>query len=255
MTADPNQTAAVESLTADIPIALNEVCGETAPNQCPTSCSTQVACSATDCGSISDGCGGIIDCAYTNCPQTVCGEKAPNKCPPACAAKMTAAGTKLRLDLRRLRWNRQLRHQQQCPANSCGNSRSQSMSAVRAAPRLSCNLPAIKTAESYRTAAVGSSTATATSAPRALCGVFVPNQCPSSCNAKIDCQSAGNKDCGTISDGCGGTVDCGTCTAPQCCGCGSTGSPGSPNKCGGGTSTRQRSAPNVSRGPTRMSLR
>ena len=34
--------------------------------------------------------------------------------------------------------------------------------------------------------------------------------------------------CGTVSDGCGGTLDCGACTAPETCGGG-----GTPNQCGG----------------------
>jgi hypothetical protein len=43
------------------------------------------------------------------------------------------------------------------------------------------------------------------------------------------CQAQGTN-CGTISDGCGGTLTCGTCTAPQTC-CGG----GVANVCGGGT--------------------
>jgi hypothetical protein len=34
--------------------------------------------------------------------------------------------------------------------------------------------------------------------------------------------AAQNKNCGTISDGCGGTLTCGTCTSPQTCGGGGT---------------------------------
>src|SRR5712691_8164034 len=42
--------------------------------------------------------------------------------------------------------------------------------------------------------------------------------------------AAQGKNCGTISDGCGGTLTCGTCTEPQTCGGG-----GVANVCGGGT--------------------
>src|SRR5262249_31185997 len=41
--------------------------------------------------------------------------------------------------------------------------------------------------------------------------------------------AAQGKNCGTISDGCGGTLTCGACTAPQTCGGG-----GVANVCGGG---------------------
>ncbi len=41
------------------------------------------------------------------------------------------------------------------------------------------------------------------------------------------CASLG-KNCGPVADGCGNLIQCGTCTAPQCCGCG-----GVPSVCGG----------------------
>jgi peptidoglycan/xylan/chitin deacetylase (PgdA/CDA1 family) len=44
--------------------------------------------------------------------------------------------------------------------------------------------------------------------------------------------SAQGKNCGTISDGCGGTLTCGSCTSPQTCGGG-----GVANVCGGGSSS------------------
>lgn len=40
------------------------------------------------------------------------------------------------------------------------------------------------------------------------------------------------KNCGSLSDGCGGTLSCGSCSAPQTCGGG-----GAANVCGGGTTT------------------
>ena len=44
--------------------------------------------------------------------------------------------------------------------------------------------------------------------------------------------AAQGKNCGSISNGCGGTLSCGACTSPQSCGGG-----GTPNVCGGGTCT------------------
>ncbi|MFO0679219.1 MAG: hypothetical protein U0169_22010 [Polyangiaceae bacterium] len=49
---------------------------------------------------------------------------------------------------------------------------------------------------------------------------------PPSCTKRTCGQQ--NANCGTVSDGCGGTLDCGTCTAPQTCG-----GAGTPNQCGG----------------------
>ncbi len=49
---------------------------------------------------------------------------------------------------------------------------------------------------------------------------------PNVCCTPTTCTAAG-KDCGTISNGCGGTLDCGRCTAPKGCGGG-----GIPNVCG-----------------------
>ena len=47
------------------------------------------------------------------------------------------------------------------------------------------------------------------------------------CVPKTTCPAGDN--CGTVPDGCGGTVNCGTCTLPQTCG---GGTPSNPNVCG-----------------------
>src|SRR5262249_5879057 len=46
---------------------------------------------------------------------------------------------------------------------------------------------------------------------------------------KTTCSAQG-ANCGSVSDGCGGTLNCGSCASPQTCGGG-----GTPNTCGGGT--------------------
>jgi hypothetical protein len=71
-------------------------------------------------------------------------------------------------------------------------------------------------------------TLTATEGPRVVTETLtvVPNTCtPTTCAAQ-------GKNCGTISDGCGGFLHCGSCTAPQTCGGG-----GIPNVCGGGNTS------------------
>src|SRR5207253_7991998 len=54
---------------------------------------------------------------------------------------------------------------------------------------------------------------------------------PASTCSPTTCAAQG-KNCGTIADGCGGTLSCGACTAPQTCGGG-----GVANVCGGGTAS------------------
>jgi hypothetical protein len=51
---------------------------------------------------------------------------------------------------------------------------------------------------------------------------YLPDQCcvPTTCAAL-------NANCGSLPDGCGGTLQCGTCTLPDVCGAGAT-----PNRCG-----------------------
>src|SRR5262249_17366319 len=70
--------------------------------------------------------------------------------------------------------------------------------------------------------------------------------------------AAQGKNCGTIADGCGGALSCGTCTPPQTCGGG-----GVAHACGGGTmtSTAQlsltatgRSGESVSSSPTGLTV-
>jgi hypothetical protein len=65
-----------------------------------------------------------------------------------------------------------------------------------------------------------------------VCGATMPNVCgsggvgPDAC-AKQTCASQ-NITCGQAGDGCGGVLNCGTCTAPQTCG----GDPTKPGQCG-----------------------
>jgi hypothetical protein len=56
----------------------------------------------------------------------------------------------------------------------------------------------------------------------------MPGVCGASMCTPRACRQA-NANCGIIGDGCGGTVDCGTCTPPATCGGG-----GVANQCGGG---------------------
>ena len=60
------------------------------------------------------------------------------------------------------------------------------------------------------------------------CGLALNNSpcSPTTCSAQ-------GKNCGSIADGCGGTLSCGSCSSPQSCGGG-----GTANVCGGGTTCK-----------------
>jgi hypothetical protein len=58
-----------------------------------------------------------------------------------------------------------------------------------------------------------------------IVSLFARGECTGNCIA-TDCAILG-ANCGTLPDGCGGTLNCGTCTLPQTCGGG-----GTPNVCG-----------------------
>jgi hypothetical protein len=61
-----------------------------------------------------------------------------------------------------------------------------------------------------------------------LCGTVTPFECtPCTPLTVADCSTIG-KNCGQVSDNCGGFINCGTCTQPECCGCS-----GTANVCGG----------------------
>ena len=64
--------------------------------------------------------------------------------------------------------------------------------------------------------------------PASMCGTVTPNECTACVPlTAADCSTLG-KNCGPVPDNCGGFIDCGTCTDPECCGCG-----GEPSVCGG----------------------
>jgi hypothetical protein len=65
---------------------------------------------------------------------------------------------------------------------------------------------------------------------------------PPTCTPRT-CASV-NANCGPIGDGCGGVLNCGTCTPPQTCGGG-----GTPNVCGGGCTPMTCGAQGLSCGP------
>lgn len=133
-----------------------------------------------NCDWVADGCGGVINCG--NCTgQTTCGLGGPNVCGENCKSK-------------------------------------------------SCNQMSKNCGVFYD--ACGTLYDCGSCKPGDFCGTYTPNVCwnPGSCTPKTVTQACANtgKNCGAVSDGCGGTVNCGTCPATQVCGGG-----GVSNVCGG----------------------
>jgi hypothetical protein len=154
-----------------------------------SACAPITTCGANQCGKIADGCGGVLDCGTGNCT----GGK-------VCGG----AGV----------------------ANQCG--------APACTPITKC--PAAMNCGSIADGCGGSvSCGGACTAPAICGGGGAQNVCGGgvvtgpgggACTPIATCPANA---CGPIADGCGGSLDCGTCTSPTLCGGG-----GVPSRCGGG---------------------
>jgi hypothetical protein len=172
------------------------------------------------CGPAGDGCGGQQDCG--NCPlgQTCGGGGVPSQCgAPACTPAKCAMGMcgKLgdgcggTLDCGA------------CATGTCGGGGPNVCGAAPCNPS-SCPAPALGSA----CGPVGNGCGGVNNCP---CPAGVPcvnGTCGAPPCTPRTCAQAG-ANCGTIADGCGKTIDCGGCVAPQTCGGG-----GVANLCGGG---------------------
>lgn len=144
-----------------------------------------------DCGTVSDGCGGVLDCG-SSCPSgQVCGGGGTaNVCAtPPCTRITSCSGG---MDCGSI-------------ADGCGGIVSCGGS---------CTAPAICGGGGQ---------------PNVCGGGSVGGGGGGTCTPAT-CTGLG-KDCGPVADGCGGLLDCGTCTGPDTCGGGGTAS-----VCGGGNS-------------------
>jgi hypothetical protein len=87
------------------------LCGTVVPNQCPSTCRAKPICGSTDCGPMSDGCGGIIECMCgcqtQSCPAGVCG-----KYPDGCGGELDCGPCCTPFTC-----------EDWCPADDCGNIR------------------------------------------------------------------------------------------------------------------------------------
>jgi hypothetical protein len=191
-------------LTCGTCTALGEFCGGAGPNICgnPPVCNTKTCADypSDTCGQQSDDCGGLTLNCNTCAPPTICGGGGtPSKCG---GGSITADGGGACIP------------KTACGSNECGDV------ADGCGGVLSCG-----TANCIGTTICG--------------GGGTANQCGTPTCVKSPLTQAiacAGKNCGVVSDGCGGTWSCGGAGA---CGDGGAicGGGGTPNVCGGGTVT------------------
>jgi hypothetical protein len=173
------------------------VCGTTVGDGggcVPLTCATAGA----NCGPVGDGCGGLLDCGSCPTGETCGGGGTPSVCGISYLAvdggKLSETGTCIPLSCKDIGAN--------CGpvADGCGGLLDCG----------TCTAPFI---------CGGGGTSS-------VCGnPFVKGDAGTACTPRT-CADVG-ANCGTIGDGCGGSLDCGTCTAPFICGGG-----GIPSVCG-----------------------
>jgi hypothetical protein len=216
-----------------------------------TSCKPRTCADAgANCGPIGDGCGGILNCGTCASPEICGGAGVPSVCGNPYARDGAACAPRSCADL---------------GANcgpigdgcggllDCGTCASPYICGGGGTPSV-CGNPYVGdsgAACTKRTCAdvgancgpvadgCGGTIDCGTCASPYLCGGGgTPNRCgnPYADDAGVVCKpqtcATANANCGLIGDGCGGTVNCGTCTSPDICGGG-----GVPSQCGGGTTT------------------
>jgi hypothetical protein len=172
----------------------------------PTTCAAQGA----TCGMISDGCGGVLTCGTCPSGQTCSGNKCgagTNPGPGSCAHDLTCTGAAL--------------------ASGCDSG-----TTVAGCVAAVCGFSSTR----HCCTSAGSG---ATWDPSCVAELHFHSAChdPSPPSNPVMCSTGGgnpgaictaaNANCGTIPDGNGGTVNCGTCSAPDTCGGG-----GTANQCG-----------------------
>ena len=193
------------------------------PNLC--GCTPKTACPAGDnCGTVPDGCGGTVNCGtcmrpadvrrrHAEQPQRVRLHARSTTCPAGdncgtvpdgCGGTVNCGTCTAPADLRR-------RHAEQPePVRLHAHA--------RRAPPATTAAPSRRLRRHHRLRHLhGAADLRRRRPPTRIVRLHAPHRVPRGDN------------CGTVPDGCGGTVNCGTCMAPQTCG---GGSPTNPNVCG-----------------------
>ncbi len=202
-----------------------DVCGHGTTVCVPTK--TIADCGAKGCGSLSDGCGGVVDCGGCSVPETCGGGGVASQCgAPVCQFKDPCAaiggncgkmadgcgGPDVTCGSGSCGAN------QICNANVCTNIVCQPLKAADVCTGL-CG--------TQSDGCGGSVDCGACTGNNTCGGGGTPNVCGSPPCTKLTCQDVGAT-CGAIGDGCGGSIpSCGSCTGLDTCGGG-----GVASKCG-----------------------
>lgn len=208
----------------------NQICGGAGPNRCgsnpcePTSCSLL----GIACGPMSDGCGSVLNCGSCVAPNSCGGGGTAHACgcqPKTCGGLGATCG----------------RVSDGCGGTlDCGGCIAPEICGVGGVNKCGCVPATCSSLNAY------CGTILDGCGGELSCGVCQPDGphgnhngvkvCigvgPSNCSEEampctpVDCSRWG-AECGSVSNGCGGVLDCGTCTAPAVCG-----GAGVPNRCG-----------------------
>ncbi len=195
--------------------------GGAAPCPTLTTCQEQGA----NCGPISDGCEGVLDCGTCVAPESCGGSGVPSVCgvPPctpitcddqgiACGPAGDGCGNVLDCG--------------SCVApETCGGG----------GPGQCGGMPCVPQTCADQGVACGPAgdgcgnllSCGSCAAPETCGGGGVPGECGAMACVPLSCASFGPKACGPLGDGCGGLLQCGGCLAPETCGGG-----GTPSQCG-----------------------
>jgi hypothetical protein len=235
-------TGVCETTSTNVLFGACEQCTSTDSTACGTSACTQsttasqddvcaactpiTSCPAGDnCGTISNGCGGMVVCG-TPCtaPQTCGGGGTANQCGSPCTP-LTACPAGDNCGTISNGCGGTLACGGACTApETCGGGGAANQCGSPCTPLTACpagdNCGTISNGCGGTLACGGACTA-----PETCGGGGAANQCGQMCVPLATCPAGLN--CGTMSDGCGGTINCGACTTPQTCGGG-----GVANACG-----------------------
>jgi hypothetical protein len=196
------------------------------PPQCtPNTC----ASAGANCGFLSDGCGGLLDCG-TCTGNAICGGAGtPNTCGTGCTLTTCGAegvncgtiadGCGGTLDCGTC-----------TPPAVCGGGGTPGICGTPPCTPLTCSSLGASCG-TISDGCGGTLTCGNCTAPAVCGGGGVPYQCGVGQCVPQNCAEV-NANCGFIGDGCGGTVNCGTCPNGSTCGA------GGPNRCGQGCQPR-----------------
>jgi hypothetical protein len=208
-----------------------------APPAPPPSCTPRTcAMAGASCGSVADGCGGLLSCG--TCPSgTTCGGGGvPYVCGGPTCIKQTCASLGFSCGKAGDGCGGTLDCGTCTGGATCGGGGTPGVCGGPTCTPTTC--AAAGNPCGYIADGCGGSLMCATCAAGTTCGGGgTPGVCGGPTCTPTTCLKAGAS-CGKIGDGCGGTIDCGSCTTPDTCGGG-----GTPSVCGHSTGTTNTCTP------------